>query len=223
MRIILLGPPGSGKGTQGDLIAQKLGFPKISTGDLLREAVRKGTSLGKKAEATMNRGDLVSDELVLQMVAERIAKEDCQKGYVLDGFPRNLEQARMLESLSSRPPEIILDFRVNEERLIERLSSRRICTQCGLIYNNLVKLPDRSGLCDACGGELVQRKDDDPDVIRERLKVYCEETEPLVAYYKKKKNYHKIDGDKDIESVFREVRAVLAEELERFDRTEAIR
>lgn len=223
MRIILLGPPGSGKGTQGDLIAQKYGFPKISTGDLLREAVREGTSLGKKAEATMNRGDLVSDELVLQMVAERITKEDCQKGYVLDGFPRNLEQAHMLESLGSRPSEIILDFRVNEERLIERLSSRRICTRCGHIYNLLVKAPDQPGLCDACQGELIQRKDDNPGIIRERLKVYREETEPLVAHYQKKNNYHKIDGDKDIESVFQEVQAVLTEELEKFNRTEAIR
>lgn len=223
MRIILLGPPGSGKGTQGDLIEREFGFPKISTGDLLREAVRKGTSLGKKAETIMNRGDLVSDELVLEMVAERIAKEDCQKGYVLDGFPRNLEQAHMLESLASRPYEIVLDFRVSEERLIERLSSRKICTQCGRVYNNLVKLPNQPDLCDTCGGELNQRKDDKPEVIRDRLKVYREETEPLVAYYQKKKNYHKIDGDKDIESVFREARAVLAEELDKFNQTEAVR
>jgi len=223
MRIILLGPPGSGKGTQGDLIAQKYGFPKISTGDLLREAVQEETSLGKKAEAAMNRGDLVSDELVMQIVAERITKEDCQKGCVLDGFPRNIKQTHMLESIESKPSEIVLDIRLSEERLIERLSSRTICSKCGHIYNLLVKAPDRSDICDACGGELVQRRDDKPEVIRERLKVYREETEPLVDYYQKKKNYHKIDGDKDIESVFQEIQTVLGEESKKFNRTEAVR
>ena len=125
MRIILLGPPGSGKGTQGDLIEQKYGFPKISTGDLLREAVQKKTRLGKQTEAVMNRGDLVSDELVMEMVTERLAKKDCQRGYVLDGFPRNIKQAHMLEEMKSQRSEVVLDIRLSEERLIERLSSRR--------------------------------------------------------------------------------------------------
>lgn len=223
MRIILLGPPGSGKGTQGDLIAQNYGFPKISTGDLLREAVRQKTSLGKKAEAAMNRGDLVSDEVVVQMVKERIAKEDCQKGYVLDGFPRNLKQSQLLESLENKPFEIVLDIRLREERLIERLSSRRICSRCGQIYNLFGRTADRPDICDACGGELVQRRDDDLEVIRERLRVYREETEPLVAYYQKKKNYHKIDGDKSIESVFKEIQAVLSKKAEEFKQTEALR
>lgn len=223
MRIILLGPPGSGKGTQGDLIAQKYGFPKISTGDLLREAVHKRTPSGKKAEAAMNRGDLVSDELVMQLVAERISREDCQKGYILDGFPRNINQAHMLEGMGSQQAEVVLDIRLSEERLVERLSSRRICSQCGNIYNLFVKAPSRPDVCDACRAELVQRKDDTPKVILERLRVYHKETEPLVEYYQRKENYHTIEGDKNIESVFQNIQAVLRIELAKFNQKEAVR
>ena len=223
MRIILLGPPGSGKGTQGDLIARKYGFPKISTGDLLREAVQQGTSLGKKAEAAMNRGDLVSDELVVKIVEERIAKQDCHKGYVLDGFPRNIGQAQMLDAMEKQRAEVVLDIRISEKRLIERLSSRRVCPSCGSIYNLLMKAPDKPGICDTCHAELVQRKDDMPDVIRERLRVYRVETEPLVEYYQKKENYHRIDGDGPIESIFRDIQAVLKRIPEKFKQTEAAR
>jgi len=223
MRIILLGPPGSGKGTQGDLIEQKYGFPKISTGDLLREAVQKKTRLGKQTEAVMNRGDLVSDELVMEMVTERLAKKDCQRGYVLDGFPRNIKQAHMLEEMKSQRSEVVLDIRLSEERLIERLSSRRICSQCETIYNLLVKAPNRSDTCDACSAGLVQRKDDRPEVIKERLRVYNEETQPMVEYYQKKENYHKIEGEKDIESVFRSIQTVLKVELPKFNHSEAFR
>jgi adenylate kinase len=223
MRIILLGPPGSGKGTQGDLIEQKYGFPKISTGDLLREAVQKKTRLGKQTEAVMNRGDLVSDELVMEMVKERLAKKDCQRGYVLDGFPRNIKQAHMLEGMKSQRSEVVLDIRLSEERLIERLSSRRICSQCETIYNLLVKAPNRSDTCDACSAGLVQRQDDRPEVIKERLRVYNEETKPMVEYYQKKENYHKIEGDKDIESVFQSIQTVLRVELPKFNHSEAFR
>jgi adenylate kinase len=223
MRIILLGPPGSGKGTQGDLIEKKYGFPKISTGDLLREVVQKKTSLGKQVEAVMNSGDLVIDELVMEMVAERVARKDCQKGYVLDGFPRNIKQAHMLEGMKSQHTEVVLDIRLNEERLVERLSSRRICSQCATIYNLLVKAPNRSDTCDTCNAELILRQDDRPEVIKERLRVYRKETEPMVGYYQKKENYHKIEGNRDIETVFQSIQTVIRDTQAKFNHSEAAR
>ncbi len=223
MRIILLGPPGSGKGTQGDLIAQKYGFPKISTGDLLREAVHENTPLGQKAEAAMNRGDLVSDELVMQIVAERVAREDCKKGYVLDGFPRNLKQAHMLEAVENQQTELVLDIQLSEEMLLERLSSRRVCSRCGNIYNIFSKAPARPDTCDACNARLIQRRDDTPEIIMERLRVYRGETEPLVEYYQRKGNYHKIEGETDIESVFQNIKSVIKAELAESNQTEAAR
>jgi adenylate kinase len=185
MRIILLGPPGSGKGTQGALIEQRYGFPEISTGDLLRLAVQKKSPMGMQAKAAMDKGDLVNDDIVLQLVAERMAMEDCNEGYVLDGFPRNMKQALMLEKLDC-PHEVVLDIRLEEETLISRLSSRRICARCGNTYNLIVKPPGRDGSCDKCQGELVQRLDDEPAIIQERLKVYHQETEPLVVHYRNK-------------------------------------
>ncbi|UCE40200.1 MAG: adenylate kinase [Candidatus Aminicenantes bacterium] len=223
MRIILLGPPGSGKGTQGDLIGQKYGFPKISTGDLLREAVQDSTPLGKKAEAAMNRGDLVSDDIVMQMVEARLAQGDCQKGYILDGFPRNINQAHMLEGIADQRVEVVLDIRMSEKKLIERLSARRICPQCGNIYNLSIKAPTEPGVCDVCRAGLVQRQDDKPEVILERLRIYHQETEPLIAYYQKKAKYHPIEGDRSIKSVFQNIQAVLKTELAKSNRSEAIR
>ena len=211
MRIILLGPPGSGKGTQGDLIEQKYNFPKISTGDLLREEVQENTPLGKRAEAAMNRGDLVSDEIVMQMVEARLSREDCQKGYILDGFPRNINQAKLLEGIPTQLAEVVLDIRMSEKKLIERLSSRRICSQCGNIYNIAVKAPAQPSVCDACRAQLVQRQDDMPEVILERLRIYHQETEPLIAYYQKKANYHPIEGDRSVESVFQNIQEMCDE------------
>lgn len=223
MRIILLGPPGSGKGTQGDLIEQKYNFPKISTGDLLREEVQEKTPLGKRAESAMNRGDLVSDEIVKQMVEARVSREDCQKGYILDGFPRNINQARLLEEIPFKLAEVVLDIRISEKKLIERLSSRRICSQCGNIYNLAVKAPAQPDVCDACDARLVQRQDDRPEVILERLRIYHRQTEPLIAYYRNKANYHPIEGDRSIESVFQNIQDVLKTELMKSNRSEAIR
>jgi adenylate kinase len=223
MRVILLGPPGSGKGTQGDLIEQNYGFPKISTGDLLREEVQKKTPLGKKAAAAMNRGELVDDELVIRMVETRLARKDCQSGYILDGFPRNIHQARMLEGIADRQFAVVLDIRISEKKLVERLSSRRICSQCGNIYNLSVKAPGQRGECDSCSGKLMQRKDDMPGIIEERLRIYHQDTEPLIAYYQKKSNYYPIDGDQSIESVFQSIQAVLKAELMKSGRSEAIR
>jgi adenylate kinase len=222
MRVILMGPPGSGKGTQGDLIERKYDFPKISTGDLLRHAVQNSTPLGKKAETRMNRGELVSDDIVVQIVAERIEKDDCRKGYVLDGFPRNLRQAEMLEELENSHPEIILDIQLNEEKLIQRLSSRRICSLCGKIFNLSLKPPDHLDRCDFCKGDLIQRRDDRPNVIKERLRVYHMETAPLVEYYQRKKNYHRIDGEKAIENVFLDICSVIDSEIIKFKQTGAV-
>jgi adenylate kinase len=223
MRIILLGPPGSGKGTQGDLIEQNYGFPKISTGDLLREAVQENTALGKRAEAAMSRGDLVSDEIVMEMIEARLSREDCQKGYTLDGFPRNINQARLLEGIADQQDEVVLDIRISEKIVIERLSSRRICSRCGNIYNLSIKAPVQPGVCDACSAELVQRQDDKPEVILERLNVYHQETEPLIAYYQEKANYHPIGGDGSIESVFQSIQSILKQELTKSNRSEAVR
>jgi adenylate kinase len=223
MRIILLGPPGSGKGTQGDLIEERYGFPKISTGDLLRQAVREGTSLGQQAEASMNRGELVNDDVVIAMIKKRIFKEDCRKGYILDGFPRNIPQARKLEELETDPSELVLDIRLSEKSLVDRLAARRVCSRCQEIYNLMVRPPEQDGMCDSCGGELIQRDDDRPDVIQERLKVYREQTETLVEYYRKKNIYHPINGDQKIEDVFRDISSVLDEKRARFRDREAVR
>ncbi len=222
MRIILMGPPGSGKGTQADLIEQKYAFPKISTGDLLRQAVQNGTSLGKEAEVRMNRGELVSDDTVVQMVAERTAKDDCKQGYILDGFPRNLNQARMLEKLKNSHPEVILDIQLSEEILIQRLSSRRICSRCGKIFNLSLNPAVQMDICDLCKGDLVQRRDDRPKVIKERLRIYHSETKPLIEYYQRRSVYHRIDGERPIQTVFRDIRSVIDSETDKYKQTGAI-
>jgi adenylate kinase len=212
MRIILLGPPGSGKGTQADLIQKKYGFPKISTGDLLRRAVREETRLGREAAIQMNRGELVSDEIVAAMVKERISSPECHRGYVLDGFPRNLAQAFILEKIEMSRPEIAIEIVIDEKMLLARLSARRSCLRCEAIYNQLVKPPVKDGVCDACGGELIQREDDRPEVIKERLRVYQEQTQPLRAYYQARKVYHKVDGSQKVEDVFSAVSSIIDRE-----------
>ena len=209
MRIILLGPPGSGKGTQGDLIEERYGFPKISSGDLLREAVSQGSDLGKQAEEFMNRGELVSDELVVAMIEDRIAARDCQDGYILDGFPRTIPQAESLAAIDPASQEVVLDVQLTDELVIERISARRICSQCGNIFNLKLKQPAEENVCDLCGGALIQRKDDTPEVVARRLRVYRELTLPLVRYYTEKKVYFTIDGKGKIEDVFVQTAAVL--------------
>ncbi len=213
MRIILLGPPGSGKGTQGDLIEEKYGFPKISSGDLLREAVSQGSELGKKAEDFMNRGELVSDELVVAMIKDRIAAQDCQAGFTLDGFPRTIPQAESLVAIDPASQEVVLDIQLTDKLIIERISARRICSLCGNIFNLRLKVPAAENLCDLCGGELIQRKDDTPEVISRRLRVYRELTLPLVRYYSEKRVYFPIKGESKVEDVFAQVEAVLEKNI----------
>jgi len=215
MRIILLGPPGCGKGTQGQLLEKQYGLPKISTGDLLRQAVKEKSTLGKIAEAAMNRGELVSDEVVVEMVQERISKEDCRLGYILDGFPRTIFQAGRLEETDPLCPQCVFDIRISEETVVDRLSARRICSKCGAIFNILAKMPEKEGVCDICDGKLVQRDDDTPDVIRNRLRVYFEHTQPLIEYYQKRKLYQGVNGEGNVKVVFAEICSRLDKEIRR--------
>lgn len=215
MRIILLGPPGGGKGTQGDLIGKLYGFPRISTGDLLRKAVQDRTSLGLEAEAAMNRGGLVRDGVVLELVRERVSRPDCRNGYIMDGYPRTLSQALSLEALDPDRPESVLEIALDEDVLLERLAGRRACLKCGAVYNLRARKPAREGVCDVCGSALVLREDDRPDVIRERFRIYREQTGPLRAHYEAKGVFHRVDGSRGIEETFREIRGVLDIEVAR--------
>ncbi len=204
MNLVLLGPPGSGKGTQGELLAQRHGWPKLSTGDILREAVAAGTELGKKVEPIMAAGDLVPDEIVLGIVRERLAGEDCREGFILDGFPRTIPQAEGLEEIlreSGRALSAVIEIRVSEEEVVRRLSGRRTCSQCNAIYHVEWKPPREEGVCDICGGKLVQRPDDRPEAIRERLREYREQTAPLVAFYEKRGLLRPVDGAGKVEEV----------------------
>jgi adenylate kinase len=209
MRIILLGAPGSGKGTVAEALREAYGFPKISTGDLLREAVREKTPLGLVAASQMGKGGLVDDATVLALLRERLARADCQGGYVLDGFPRNLSQADALDALGLEGPEIVFDLQVTDEVVLSRLANRRTCPNCEAIYHLVNKPPKKAGICDVCGTALVQRKDDTPEVILERMKTYHAKTEPLVARYSAKGLLHVVDANGGSEEEIRDVRRIL--------------
>lgn len=194
--VIFLGPPGAGKGTQADIIEEKLSIKKISTGDILREAVRKGTELGKLAESYMNRGELVPDDVMLSLIEETL--KNINGGFILDGFPRTLEQARGLDRLLEKlniPLKVVVLLDLEDEKIIRRLSARRICPNCGAVYNMLSNPPEEDEVCDRCGTKLITRDDDKPDVIRRRLEVYRRSTEPLIDYYKKRGILERIHAD----------------------------
>ena len=197
MNLVLLGPPGAGKGTQATMLIEKFGIPQISTGDILRGAVREGTPMGIKAKEFMDAGGLVPDEVVVGIVRERLLKPDCSRGFILDGFPRTVAQAdaldKTLENLG-RGLDSVLSFEVNSEALVERLTGRRICRQCGRSFHVKFEPPTQEGICDACSGELYQREDDREETIRKRLEVYREQTEPLIAFYREKGLLSTLDG-----------------------------
>jgi adenylate kinase len=223
MRVILLGPPGSGKGTQGELIEKKYGFPKISTGDLLRREVQEKTPLGEMARAKMNKGELVSDDIVIEMIKHKIFQPDCKLGYILDGFPRNVRQAQRLEEIEEKRPEIVIDIHLSEQALIQRLSARRICSNCGAIYNLLARNPRKEATCDICGSELIQREDDAPEVIKERLQIYHNQTKALIDYYSRKNVYFRVDGEEKIEAISKNIYSILGREIARSREMEAAR
>ena len=204
MHLILLGPPGVGKGTQARRLAEHFGVPQIATGDMLRDHVRKGTNLGQQAQSYMNKGQLVPDEVILAMVENRLLEPDASAGFVLDGFPRNLPQAealeKMLESLGKHINRAIY-FGMEEDKIVERLSGRRVCIDCGETYHLQNNPPAKDNLCDKCGGQLYQREDDKPEIIQERLDTYNRNTAPIIDYYRKKDYYLAVNADDDIEAI----------------------
>ena len=186
MRLVLVGPPGAGKGTQAQFISAHLGIPKISTGDIFRANVSQGTELGQEAKKFMDAGDLVPDEITIGMVVSRLEEDDAKKGFLLDGFPRNVPQAKTFNDLllaSGTPLDVVLELVVDDDEVVRRLSGRRTCRNCGHIWHLDFDPPSADGVCDICGGELFQRDDDKPETIRHRLEVYYEQTAPLVGYY----------------------------------------
>lgn len=203
MRLVLVGAPGSGKGTQSDTLRQVLQVPHISSGDLLRQAVSEETELGVEAKGFMDAGQLVPDELVLGMIRERISMSDCEDGFLLDGFPRTLEQARKLDEMlgENQGLDHVVALEVSAEEVVERLSGRRSCPDCGRLFHLKFSPPAKSDQCDDCGGPIIVRDDDREDTVRARLKVYAEQTTPLLAYYAKQNLVHRIDGTGSPDSV----------------------
>lgn len=206
--VILLGPPGSGKGTQALRISKELGVPHISTGDLFRENFSKNTALGQKAKSFMDKGQLVPDEIVLEMLFDRVSKPDCARGYLLDGFPRTIPQAEAFDKkLEKNTKLIVLDLQVKDELIMKRITGRLTCKQCGQIYNRYFSPSEEEGICDKCGGELTQRSDDSEAVVKERLKVYHAQTKPLIDYYEKKHVLSHVNGEQEPDVVFKNMMA----------------
>jgi len=203
-KIILLGPPGAGKGTQAKRIVEKTGLLHLSTGDILRDEVARGTELGKQAKAYMDRGDLVPDELIIGMIRGRIEDAD---GFILDGFPRTVAQAEALEQIT--PVDVVIDIELERDEVIRRLSSRRVCRNCGRIYNLISNPPKVDGKCDACGGELYQRDDDRPEVIENRYDVYTSSTAPLIEFYRSRGLLVEVDGKADPDAIFARIMEII--------------
>ena len=207
-----MGPPGAGKGTQAAGLVKEYSIPHISTGDMFRAAIKSGTALGLKAKEYMDAGQLVPDEVTIGIVAERLAEDDCSKGFLLDGFPRTVPQADALDKiLKDLNMELdgVINIEVPEDKLIERLTGRRICRKCGETYHMVFNPPTAENICDKCGGELYQRSDDTLETAQNRLKVYNDQTQPLIDYYRKKGNLKEINGDQDIAKVLQDIEKVL--------------
>jgi adenylate kinase len=212
MNLVLMGPPGAGKGTQGELLAKKLGVDTISTGVMLRTAIKEQTEIGKLAEKYINDGKLVPDDVIVSVVKERLSKPDCEKGFILDGFPRTTAQAEALTE-SGVKIDKVLSLEVEDEVIVERLSSRRECSKCGAPYNVISNKPQKDGVCDKCGGELIQRADDNPDTIKNRLEVYHTQTEPIKAYYEKLGLLVAAKGEEELADTTRNVDTALGLEV----------
>lgn len=213
MRIVLLGAPGSGKGTQAKLLVQRKGIPQVSTGDLLRAEVAQGSPLGRKAKAAMDAGELVSDEVVLGMIRRRLNEPDARNGFILDGFPRNLAQGEALDELLQeigQPIDHAVHIKVSRGALMQRLTGRRTCESCGQMYNVYSSPPKREGICDRCGGRLLQRDDDNEETIARRLDVYQQQTEPLIGYYERQGKLVTVLGEGEVDDVFSRLMDVLA-------------
>lgn len=212
MRIILLGPPGAGKGTQAKKIEEEFGIPQLATGDIIRLAIKEGTEWGKRAEPFVREGQLVPDEVVIGIVKERLSRDDVRNGFILDGFPRTLKQAEALEAMLQdlgMAIDVVLYFDIPAEELVRRLSARRVCESCQTPYNLISSPPKNDEVCDRCGGKLVQRSDDTPEVIRKRLAVYEEQTKPLVEFYRRKGLLCVVPSSGTIEEIYAQVKAVL--------------
>lgn len=208
MKIIMLGAPGAGKGTQAKLLAKEFQIPHISTGDIFRMNIKEGTDLGKEAKRYMDQGQLVPDSLTIQLVIDRLGKEDCANGYILDGFPRTIPQAESLDEALNKLDDK-LDFAINvevpDENITERMAGRRACLSCGATYHIAFNPPKKEGVCDICQGELILRDDDKPETVKERLGVYHKQTQPLISYYEKQGLLVNVDGTQKVEEVLKQI------------------
>lgn len=210
--IILMGPPGAGKGTQAKRIVDAFKLPHISTGDMFREAISQGTPLGLQAKAIIERGDLVPDELTIGLVKERLSRDDCAEGFLLDGFPRTIPQAEALKALGpeiGRAIDLVIDISVPDEELVRRIAGRRVCPKCGASYHITDMKPKKEGICDRCGAELIQRKDDNAESLKVRLDNYYKQTAPLIDFYEKEGLYHHFDGMVGADNLFKEIQTLL--------------
>lgn len=208
LRTVLLGPPGAGKGTQAVRITEKYGIPHISTGDIFRDNIKRGTELGKKAQEYTSKGELVPDELVVEIATSRLLEDDCRNGFLLDGFPRTVYQAEKLdEFLESHGQKLdkVIDIRVADDELLTRLTGRRVCRKCGASYHVVNMPPKKEGVCDVCGGELYQRADDTEETVKNRIDVYKKQTAPLTDYYTARGNIAAIDGAGDPDEIFKDI------------------
>lgn len=215
MQLIMLGAPGTGKGTQGKLLSEKYGIPNISTGDILRAAVAQRTELGLRAQSYMDRGELVPDSVMIELIKERLQQADCQRGFILDGFPRTIEQAAALEEYlrqQGKAIDRVLDLELEAEKIVVRLTNRRVCSQCGKDYNLLTSPPPADNRCARCGGTVIQRSDDTPETVRNRLKVYEEKTRPLKAYFQQQGKLSIIKSEGSVEQIQDKLRVIIEED-----------
>ena len=212
MKVIMLGAPGAGKGTQAKMIADEYKIPHISTGDIFRANIKNGTELGKKAKTYMDKGELVPDELVVDLIMSRFAEDDCKNGYVLDGFPRTIPQAEALDAALAKNDDhvdVAIDIEVPDENIIRRMGGRRACTNCGATYHVVYNPPKVEGVCDVCGQKLILRDDDKPETVKNRLNVYHTQTQPLIDYYKKDGVLVRVDGTQEIDTIFSQIQKLL--------------